>query len=221
MSFIQTPEKTGHAYEPGWFLVDNEKCTRVTKTVSASGVSPDASGAKHVPMGSFYPANNSSTVIGILYEDVDVTTGDMPGSVVTSGVVYLDRLPASPESGVQSALAAKGFVFVSSSPSTTRPDDGLGELEEITVESAAGTAAGDTALTLSGYTPGSDESYVYKVATGNAPTIAYNQVPDYTWTAWDGSSDITAATDKKITVVSINGDGRAVAAGSATVTAKP
>ncbi len=217
MSFIK--ETTGHAYEPGWFLVNNEDCTRITKTVSASGVSPDADGAKHVAMGSFYPANNSSTVIGILYEDVDVTTGDMPGSVVTSGTVYLDRLPASPESGVQAALEAKGFVFISTSPSTTRIDDGTGELDEITVQSSAGTASGDTALTLSGYTPGSGESYVYKVATGTAPTIVYGEIPDYTWTAWDGSSDITAATGKKITVASINSDSRAVAAGSATVTA--
>ena len=222
MSFITTPAKTGHPYEAGWFLADNQRCTRLTKQVSATGITADADGAKHVPMGSFYPANNSSTVIGILYEDVDVTKGDMPGSVVTAGTVYLDRLPAAPESGVQSALEAKGFKFITSSPSTTRPDDGTdpGELEEITVVSAAGTAAGDTALTLTGYTPGVGESYVYKVATGTAPTVKYGEVPDYTWTPWDGTSDITAATGKKITVVSVDANGKAVAAGSATVTAK-
>lgn len=222
MSFISTP-RAGHAYEPGWFLANNEDCTRETRTISATGVTADADGGKHVPMGSFYPANNSSTVIGILYEDVDVTNGDMPGSVVTAGTVYLDRLPDAPESGVQSALEAKGFKFITSAPSTNRPDDGTNppELEEITVVSAAGTAVGDTALTLSGYTPGSGESYVYKVATGTAPSVNYGEVPDYTWTPWDGTSDITAATGKKITVVSVNGDGKAVAAGSATVTAKP
>lgn len=223
MSFIRTPAMSGHTYEPGWFLADNERCTRLTKQISATGVEADADGAKHVPMGSFYPANNSSTVIGILYEDVDVTTGDMPGSVVTAGTVYLDRLPNAPESGVQSALEGKGFKFITSAPSTTRPDDGTdpAELEEITVESAAGTASGDTALTLTGYIPGADESYVYKVATGTAPSIKYGEVPDYTWTPWDGTSDITAATGKEITVVSVDGDGKAVAAGSATVTAKP
>ena len=92
-----------------------------------------------------------------------------------------------------------------------------GSLASITVTSAAGTASGDTKLTLTGYTPGTGESYVYKVDT-TAPTIAYGAVPDYTWSAWNGTSDITAATGKKITVVSINQNG-AVAAGSATVTA--
>ena len=40
------------------------------------------------------------------------------------------------------------------------------------------------------------------------------------WTAWDGTDDITAATDKKITVAVVNEFGEAIAAGSATVTAK-
>ena len=43
-------------------------------------------------------------------------------------------------------------------------------------------------------------------------------MPDYTWTEWDGTSDITAATDKKITIAAVNQNG-AIAAGSATVTA--
>lgn len=124
MSFITTPAKTGHPYEAGWFLADNQNCTRLTKQVSATGVNADADGAKHVPMGSFYPANNASTVIGILYEDVDVTKGNMPGSVVTAGTVYLDRLPVAPATGVQAALEAKGFVFITAAPTTTRPADG-------------------------------------------------------------------------------------------------
>lgn len=95
-----------------------------------------------------------------------------------------------------------------------------GSLGEITVASAAGTAVGDTKLTLSGYTPASGESYVYKVGTTTtAPTIAYHAMPDYTWTAWDGTSDITAQTGKKIAVASVSSNG-AVAYGSATVTAK-
>lgn len=224
MSFIKRNAMVGHTYEPGWFLADNERCTRLTKQISASGIEADADGAKHVPMGTIYPANGS-TAIGIVYEDVDVTNGDMPGSVVTQGTVYEDRLPVALDSDARTALVAKGFVFITSAPSTTRPADGTDpapapELEEITVESAAGTAIGDTKITVSDYTPESGESYVYKVATGTAPTIKYGEVPDYTWTAWDGTSDITAATGKKITIVSVDGDGKAVAAGSATVTAK-
>lgn len=123
MSFIQTPAKTGHTYAPGWFLVNNEDCTRLTKTISATGVTADADGGKHVPMGTVYPANDA-TAIGILYEDVDVTAGDMPGSVVTQGTVYLDRLPAAPASAAKTALEGLGFKFVTAAPTTTRPNDG-------------------------------------------------------------------------------------------------
>ena len=91
------------------------------------------------------------------------------------------------------------------------------ELASITVASAAGSTAGTTKLTISNYTPGTGESYVYKVGT-TAPSIDFGKTPDYTWTPWDGSSDITAATGKKITVVSIK-NGAAIASGSATVTA--
>jgi hypothetical protein len=42
-------------------------------------------------MGTAYPSNDANA-IGLTYEDVDVTTGNMPGSVVTKGIVYEDRL---------------------------------------------------------------------------------------------------------------------------------
>lgn len=119
MSFIGSVEQ-GKCYAPGFFLA-HEECRRETREIAQSG-STNVNGRKVVKMGTFYPANNSSTVEGIVYEDVDVTTGDMPGSVVTQGVVYLDRLPAAPGSGVQSALEAKGFTFIATSPSVTRPN---------------------------------------------------------------------------------------------------
>lgn len=220
MAFIY-PDKTGTVYAPGWFLA-REECERKTQQIAQNHaqVVTSADGTKHVPMGAFWPANNSSTVKGIVYEDVDVTAGAMPGSVVMSGVVYTDRLPASPGSGVQSALEALGFKFIATSPTVTRPSNGISALADITVESAAGTAAGDTAITVSGYTPASGESYVYKVGATDAPTIQYNQIPDDTWAEWDGEDDITAATGTKIAIVSVNADGRAVAYGSATVTAR-
>lgn len=216
MSFIKRNESQGLVRADGWFLA-HEECERKTRQVTQS-MATTVNGRKYVPMGSFYPANNSSTVEGIVYEDVDVTTGDMPASVVLKGVVYLDRLPAAPESGVQSALEGKGFTFIENSPSAVRPVYPA-SLKSITVESAAGTAVGDTKLTLT-YTKADDESYMYKVGTGTAPTIKAGEYPDNTWTAWDGDDDITAATDKKIAVIAVNGAGEAVAYGSATVTAK-
>lgn len=220
MSFKEA-DKNGVIYAPGWFLANNEECTRLTKEMSASdGRAVSANGGKYIPMGTVWPANSSSA-IGLVYEDVDVSSGNMPGSVVTSGIVYEDRLPVSLQSAAKNALKASGFVFISSSPSVTRPADGTEGMTEIGVASAAGTASGDTAITISEYTPGADESYVYKTNSTAAPTIAYKAIPDYTWTAWDGSSDITATTGHYITIVSVNGEGRAVAAGSDTVVAKP
>lgn len=215
MSFIQNT--SGRGYAPGWFLAEAE-CARETVTVAANHAQAVtlADGTKIVPAGAVVPSNDGNAK-GLLYEDVEVTTGAMPGSLVTRGKVFEARLPANVQSSAKAVLT--GIVFATE-PSVTRPDFGPNELDAITVVSAAGTAAGDTALTLSGYTPGSGESYVYKVASDNAPAIAYGEIPDFSWTPWDGSSDITAATGKKITVASVDANGRAVAAGSATVTAK-
>jgi len=214
MSFTKTINSRG--FSAGHFLAD-ANCLRETRTIPANHaqVITLEDGSKIVPAGAVFPSNDANAE-GILYEDVEVTSGAMPGSVVVEGTIYGDRLPAQLQSAAASALTG---ITVKSSPAVTRPDFGPGELEEITVESAAGTNVGDTALTLSEYTPGTGESYVYKVGT-DAPAIGYNGVPDYTWTPWDGESDITAATGKKITVASVGADGRVKAAGSATVTAK-
>lgn len=91
------------------------------------------------------------------------------------------------------------------------------DVAELTVTSAAGTDSGKTAITVSGYTLGSGESYVYKVADTVQTVIYGNDLS--AWTAWNGSANITAATGKKITVAVVNSLGEAVAAGSATVTA--
>lgn len=122
MSFIGEGTQ-GKVYAPGYFLA-HEECERKTRQINQNHaqVVTGADGSKHVPMGAFYPANSSSTVEGIVYEDVDVTTGNMPGSVVLKGTVYLDRLPAAPASGVQAALEAKGFKFVTTAPAVTRPN---------------------------------------------------------------------------------------------------
>lgn len=120
MSFIGEGTK-GVVYAPGWFL-DHEECERKTKTIPQSMATTAADGSKYVPMGTIFPANNSSA-IGIVYEDVDVTTGAMPGSVVLKGVVIEDRLPVDLDSNAKSALVALGFKFVSEK-SVTRPADG-------------------------------------------------------------------------------------------------
>lgn len=94
MSFIGEVNK-GSTYAPGYFLANgDEEVIRETREVaqnSALVVTSD-NGTKHVPMGTAYPSNDGNAT-GILYEDVDVTCGNMPGSVVTgNAIVYEDKL---------------------------------------------------------------------------------------------------------------------------------
>ncbi len=91
------------------------------------------------------------------------------------------------------------------------------KLGTLTVTSAAGTATGDTKVTIS---PEKTEGNLYKYKVAEAAVeVKYGQSVK-NWTAWDGSKDITAETGKKITVVECDAEFRAVKAGSATVTAK-
>lgn len=118
MSF--NASETGRGFEAGYFLVDNEDCTRLTKTIPANHaqVVTRADGTKIVPAGAIFPANGA-TAIGILYEDVDVTNGAMPGSVVTRGHVYKSLLPAAPVEAAVTAMT--GISFVATVPAITRP----------------------------------------------------------------------------------------------------
>ena len=92
-------------------------------------------------------------------------------------------------------------------------------LGTLTVGSAAGTESGTTKLTV---TPGKESTnnvYKYKTDPTNAPTVTYGQNVR-TWSTWDGTSDITATTGHKITVVEADGTYKALNAGNATVTAQ-
>lgn len=122
MSFISKNE--GKGFEPGWFLFDDENCVRETMTISATGVTADNNGQKIVKGGTLYTKteNNTTVYVGFVYEDINVTSGDMPGSVVTKGNVYEDRLPATLASAAKTALEAKGFVF-KTSPAVIRGDE--------------------------------------------------------------------------------------------------
>lgn len=91
MSFI-VHDKNSKVYAPGIFLA-HEDCVRETREFAQNSalVQTTTDGAKYVPMGTAYPTNDSNA-IGITYEDVDVSVGNMPGSVVTKGDVYEDQL---------------------------------------------------------------------------------------------------------------------------------
>lgn len=124
MSFIGEIEQ-GKAYAPGYFLA-HEECERKTRQIAQTGAT-NVNGRKYVKAGTLYSvttgegASATTDYIGFVYEDVDVTTGDMPGSVVTKGTVYENRLPATLAQAAKTALEAKGFTFVTE-PTVTRPN---------------------------------------------------------------------------------------------------
>jgi hypothetical protein len=85
------------------------------------------------------------------------------------------------------------------------------------ITSAAGTASGDTLVTVTGAEQ-SGTTLAYKVA--GAAVVVENGSTPVGFTAWNGSADITAATGKVITVVELNSAGKAIKVGSSRVTAK-
>ena len=95
---------------------------------------------------------------------------------------------------------------------------GAQTLGTLTVTSAAGTSSGNTEITVSPAKANAGNVYKYKVGSA-AETVTYGQNVK-TWTAWDGTSDITAESNQKITVVEASSDYKALKAGNATVTAK-
>lgn len=99
-----------------------------------------------------------------------------------------------------------------------------GSLSSLTVSSAAGANVGGTTLTVTGNTLSSGQHYVYKIGNASdAPVIGYMEQADYTWTEWNGSSELdvgTSANNKKATLAVINSSGRAVKSGSCTLAVK-
>ena len=117
MSMISST--TGTTFEAGFFLVDDERCTRQSMTVAANHAQRvTRNGRTIVPMGAVIPANGA-TAKGILYEDIDVTDGAAAGSVVTEGTVYGDRLPAALAEAAATALTQ--IRVIATSPTVTRP----------------------------------------------------------------------------------------------------
>lgn len=219
---IHDPENK--EWKAGSFLASAD-CTRFTVQVSKthSQVVTKADGSKYVPAGAVIPSNDAYAK-GILYEDVDVTAGDAPGSLVTRGVVYEDRLPAAIESAAEAVLT--GITVITTSPSITRPNSfDKKSLGAITVASTAGSGSGKTDVAVSGYTLGTGERYVYKIAAA-AVKVALGEILSVgssagQWTAATFPLDeLTATTGQYITVVAVDGTNAAVAAGNDDITSK-
>ena len=218
MSFIQ--KANGIGYAPGWFLAEAD-CARETVEVSASHAQavtrPD--GSKYVPAGAVIPSNDGNAK-GLLYEDVDVSTGNMPGSLVTRGAVYEDRLPAAIEGAAEAVLT--GIKVITTSPAVVRPASfDKDTLTALTVTSVGGTGSGKTDVSYSGYTPAAGERTVYKIGASAAPSVALGEILSIgsasgPWTAATFPLDELAATGK-ITVAVVDSTDAVIAAGSASI----
>lgn len=138
--------------------------------------------------------SDTTGLIGI-HESSDYTRMTAEDTVISGLTLFAERLD--------------GIVV-----STITGDNTLGTL---TVTSTAGSTKGKTSVSVSPTKSGSN-TYKYKVADTAQPVTFGKSVQ--TWTAWDGSSEITAETGKVITVVECDSSYKALKAGSQTVTAK-
>lgn len=111
MSFIGKTEGIG--FEAGSFIAyGDEQIIRVTKQIAESGATSLDDGTKYVKAGTPYPSNDANA-IGLVYEDTDVTHGDVPGSVIVGNAVVTESLlPVTLDSDAKTALQALGFTFV-------------------------------------------------------------------------------------------------------------
>lgn len=179
--------------------------------------------ASDIPKGKIYATAAENVVLyyipvtGADMAQAFDLTADATGLIgIHTGPTY-DNLSAETVAASGVGLFAEkldGIVVGTIHATEATGSDGL---DNLTVTSAAGTASGDTKITVS---PAliSGNSYKYKVAD-NATLPAVGQSVK-SWTAWDGSSDITAASGKEIVVVECDASYRAVKGGVAVVTAK-
>lgn len=99
-------------------LVTSANLVTFTATVSSTGVTADEHGKKYVKAGSLIDANGavvtqtgtagsetlSSTPVGILYDTIDVTYGNMPAAIIVEGYVRKDRVLASFATAAQTLI---------------------------------------------------------------------------------------------------------------------
>lgn len=104
-------ETIGREY-PNW-LSSAVGLTLKTHQYNSADVVAGSDGRKLVKSGAVISATvNSSTVYyGIAYKDIDVTDGDLEGSIMVGGRVYENRLPATLTQAQKTGLEAIGFIF--------------------------------------------------------------------------------------------------------------
>ena len=185
---------------------------------------PSITTARYYPDNkiTFFAANPAGRLGTVAWGDPPEATVGSLGTATSSSespYVYIDQWTED-DPKVLWTKASALFIPVLYNPSSlwiATVIDNSSTLKPLTVTSAAGTASGTTKLTV---TPAkaSGNMYKYKAAASATPVIYGQNVQ--TWTAWNGTDDITATTGQVVTVVECGSDYKAVASGSATVAAK-
>ena len=213
MSYFDGPNK-GYGWNAGHFLVNDETCVRQTMTIAANHgqrVTRD-DGRVVVPAGAVIPANGA-TAKGILFEDIDVTEGAKPGSVVIEGTIYGNRLPAALAGAAASALTG---ITVVTEPTITRPDYFNKTFVNLTVTSAEGADSGTTVISVSGVTLGTGETLQYKADADPLPlgSVATG------FTEFDSGDSLTIADGENVAVIAVTAGGYVFGTGSVTAETK-
>lgn len=164
MSFTDN-KTTATVYAPGWFLVNAENPAPAAKTIAYNhGNVQTAEGGKYVPMGAIYPSNDGNAT-GIIYEDVDVTSGSMPGAVIDKPcAIYEDRLFKTSDAydaatdttgknpkaeGWYERSGTEGhYVYTLSTDTTVNNDKTYYIRSDVTIASAAKTALQNLGFTF-------------------------------------------------------------------------
>ena len=141
---------------------------------------------------------------------IEFANSDIPlflqDQTVFKGTARYDGLP----------VAGKAFTVVNynnTDPTTTKsfPEDyANADMNDLIVTAAAGSAAGDTVLTVSGTIAQSDPVLKYKLGT---PAVEVGGTATGFTALTSGTTQITAAAGKKITVVELDANNRIVSAG--------
>ena len=142
---------------------------------------------------------------------IEFANSDIPlflqDQTVFKGTARYDGLP----------VAGKAFTVVNynnTNPTTTKTfpiDYANADMNDLTIVAAAGSASGDTVLTVSGTIAQSDAVLKYKVGT---PAVEVGDaLPTGFATLTSGTTQITAAAGKKITVVELDANNRIVSSG--------
>lgn len=94
-------------------------------------------GRKIVKIGTPYPSNDASC-IGLVFNDYDVTDGDVVASILIDGKVEERKLPVALTSAAKAALKANGLIIFPMADITVQAT-----LEAVAVDVDAGLTSGD------------------------------------------------------------------------------